>query len=271
MATLTRAELSERWERQTQWPLIISAVLFLFAYAVPIIAPHTPREIKVVCNWVDWITWGLFAVDYVVRLGLAEDRKRYLLRHWLDLLIVALPLLRPLRLLRLLPLISVLNRRATSLLRGRVAMYVAVGSSLVAFVAALAVLSVERGRPGSTIENFGDSIWWAAETMTTVGYGDVYPVTLWGRTVAVGLMICGIGLLGTVTATLASWLVEHVSATEASDTARLLARIDQLEAKIEALHGQPSAPPAGPQDLGPDLGPDPGPDPGLPAVPPRPQ
>lgn len=241
MATRTRAELGERWERLTQWPLIVSAVLFLFAYALPIIDPSVPRIVKIVCNWVDWVTWAMFAVDYVVRLVLADDRRRYLLHHWLDLLIVALPLLRPLRLLRLLPLISVLNRRATMLLRGRVALYVAVGSSLVAFVAALTVLSVERGRPGANIENFGDAIWWAAETMTTVGYGDVFPVTAWGRTIAVGLMICGIGLLGTVTATLASWLVEHVAATEASDTQRLLARIDQLEAKIETLHGRPPA------------------------------
>ena len=236
MATRTRAELGERWERLTQWPLIASAVLFLIAYAVPIIDPHVPHVVKVVCNWVDWVTWGMFALDYFVRLALAEDRRRYLVRHLLDLLIVALPLLRPLRLLRLLPLISVLNRRATSLLRGRVAMYVAVGSTLVAVVAALTVLSVERGRPGANIENIGDALWWSAETMTTVGYGDVYPVTAWGRVIAVLLMICGIGLLGTVTATLASWLVDHVSATEESDTERLLARIAQLETKIETLH-----------------------------------
>lgn len=249
MATLTRAELGARWERATQWPLIVSALLFLFAYALPIIEPGVPRLVKVICNWVDWITWGMFALDYFVRLVLAEDRRRYLLQHWLDLLIVALPLLRPLRLLRLLPLISVLNRHASMLLRGRVAMYVAVGSSLVAFVAALTVLSVERGHPGANIVNFGDALWWAAETMTTVGYGDVYPVTAWGRVIAVGLMICGIGLLGTVTATLASWLVEHVSATEESDTQRLLSRIDQLETKIEILHQRLPAPPS-PRDGG---------------------
>lgn len=235
MATRTRAELGERWERVTQWPLIISAVVFLFAYAVPIIDPSIPRWAKHLCNYLDWGTWALFVLDYAVRLLLAENRPRYLLRHWLDLIIVMLPLLRPLRLLRLVPLISVLNRRATSLLRGRVAMYVAAGSSLIAFVAALAVLSVERHRPGANIENFGDAIWWAAETMTTVGYGDKYPVTAWGRTIAVGLMVCGIGLLGTVTATLASWLVEHVAAEEQSETSELLIRIDQLEAKIDAL------------------------------------
>ena len=232
-----RAGLAERWERVTEWPLVVAALVFLAAYAIPIVDPSIPPSVGYACYWLGWLTWLLFVVDYLARLFLAENRRRYLVRHWIDLLIVALPLLRPLRLLRLLPLISVLNRRASSLLRGQVAVYVAVGSSLVAFVAALSVLNVERGQPGGNIENLGDALWWAAETMTTVGYGDKYPVTAVGRIIAVGLMVCGIALLGTVTATLASWLVEHVSAAEKSDTARMMARIDRLEAKLDLLRG----------------------------------
>jgi voltage-gated potassium channel len=126
--------------------------------------------------------------------------------------VIVLPLLRPLRLLRLIPLLSVLNRRAQTGLRGRVAIYVAGGASLLAFVAALAVLDVERSSPDANISDFGDAIWWAVTTMTTVGYGDRYPVTSVGRVVGFGLMLGGIALLGTVTATLASWLVETVAA-----------------------------------------------------------
>ncbi len=249
MAKGDRAERAERWERVTEWPLVVAALVFLAVYAIPIIDPTIPPSVGIACYWLGWLTWLLFVFDYLMRLFLAEDRRRYLVRHWIDLLIVALPLLRPLRLLRLLPLISVLNRRASSLLRGRVAIYVAVGSSLIGFVAALSVLSVERGQPLSNIANFGDAIWWAAETMTTVGYGDKYPVTAAGRTIAVGLMVCGIALLGTVTATLASWLVEHVSAAEESETARLMARIDRLESKLDLLRAPvsgegPARPPA---------------------------
>ena len=136
----------------------------------------------------------------------------YLGRHWYDVLVIVLPLLRPLRLLRLIPLLSVLNRRAQTGLRGRVAIYVAGGASLLAFVAAIAVLDVERSSPDANISDFGDAIWWAVTTMTTVGYGDHYPVTGIGRAVGFGLMLGGIALLGTVTATLASWLVETVEA-----------------------------------------------------------
>jgi voltage-gated potassium channel Kch len=97
-------------------------------------------------------------------------------------------------------------------LRGRVGIYVAGGASLLAFCAALAVLDAERSSVDANITDFGDAIWWAVTTMTTVGYGDHYPVTPAGRLVAFGLMIGGIALLGTVTATLASWLVETVAA-----------------------------------------------------------
>ena len=85
---------------------------------------------------------------------------------------------------------------------------------LLAFCAALAVLDAERSSPDANITDFGDAIWWAITTMTTVGYGDRYPVTSVGRLVAFGLMIGGIALFGTVTATLASWLVETVAGRE---------------------------------------------------------
>ena len=147
---------------------------------------------------------------------------------------LALPLLRPLRLLRLIPLLSVLNRRARVTLRGRVAVYIAGGASLLAFCAALAVLDAERSSPNANITDFGDAIWWAVTTMTTVGYGDRFPVTDTGRLVAFGLMMGGIALLGTVTATLASWLVETVAAEkEQAEDIQVVVR--RLEDKIDRL------------------------------------
>jgi voltage-gated potassium channel len=128
-------------------------------------------------------------------LALADQRLRYLGRRWYDLVVILLPLLRPLQLLRLIPLLSVLSRRAQTGLRGRVAVYVAGGASLLAFVAAIAVLDVERSSPDANINGFGDAIWWAVTTMTTVGYGDHYPVTGIGRAVGFGLMLgdCAFG------------------------------------------------------------------------------
>jgi voltage-gated potassium channel len=212
-------------------------LVFLAAYALPVLDPDLPTWLLDLCRWLSWITWGIFVVDLVVRLALADERLRYLVRHWYDLLVIVLPLLRPLRLLRLIPLLSVLNRRAQIRLRGRVGIYIAGGASLLAFCAALAVLDAERSSPNANIRDFGDAIWWAVTTMTTVGYGDHYTVTAAGRLVAFGLMIGGIALLGTVTATVASWLVEAVAA-EKEQAEDLQITVRRLEDKIDRLAAQ---------------------------------
>jgi voltage-gated potassium channel len=213
---------------------MIAAVVFLAAYAVPILDPDLPTRLLDLCRSLSWVTWGIFVADIMVRLFLADQRVHYLARHWYDVLVLALPLLRPLRLLRLIPLLSVLNRRAKIRLRGRVGIYVAGGASLLAFCAALAVLDAERSNPEANITDFGDAIWWAVPTMTTVGYGDHFPITAAGRLVAFGLMIGGIALLGTVTATLASWLVETVAA-EKEQAEDLQVTVGRLEDKIDRL------------------------------------
>lgn len=152
------------------------------------------------------LTWALFGIDYLVRLFIAEDRRKFFVGNLFDFLVLALPLLRPLRLLRLVTLLSVLNRTGSPGLRGQVVTYAAGGTALLVLCGALAITEAERSRPGATITSFSDGLWWAVTTMTTVGYGDTYPTTATGRVVAVVLMVAGIALLGVVTATLASWL-----------------------------------------------------------------
>jgi voltage-gated potassium channel len=74
----------------------------------------------------------------------------------------------------------------------------------------LAILDAEQDAPHANITTFGDALWWAATTVTTVGYGDRFPVTTQGRFIAVALMAVGIGLVGAVTAAVAAWMVRQV-------------------------------------------------------------
>ena len=215
-----------------EWPLTVAALVFLAAYAWPILDPGLPDGVDTACAVVGWTVWVLFAVDYVARVRGADDRVSWVVRHPLELVTLVLPMFRPLRALRLVTLLRVLNRSAAGNLRGRVAIYVTVGSSLVAFVAALAALEAERGAQGASITSFGDAMWWASTTMTTVGYGDTFPVTTTGRFVGVGLMVGGIALLGTVTATFASWLVNAVR-DEQEETED---QLDIVRAELRALH-----------------------------------
>lgn len=201
----------ERWERRTDVPLILLAVAFLVAYAVPVIHPALDPGLLDVLNIVSWTVWGAFAVDFAIRIVLAEQRGRYALKHWYDLALIALPLLRPLRLLRLVALFRVLDRSVAASLAGRALVYAVGAATFSVFMGALAVLDAERASEAANITTFGDALWWATATVATVGYGDFTPVTLEGRVVAVMLMIVGIGLVGTVTGAMASWLMQHGS------------------------------------------------------------
>lgn len=226
-------ERVERWERAVEWPLMIAACLFLIAYAIKII--YRPvGVVDAIAEATLWTTWGLFAVDYVVRLVVVENRWRWFYRHLIDLAIVVLPMLRPLRLMRFLTIIALLNRGAGTRLRGKVVVYTVGGTVLLIVLAGLAVLDAEQGG-GGDIQNVGDAVWWAFVTITTVGYGDYFPVTLTGRVVAVGLMIGGIALIGVVTATLASWIVERVSDDTQRKTHATQAQVEELRDEIREL------------------------------------
>ena len=245
MSTQTRLE---RWERQSEWPLMAAALVFLVAYAWPILNPGLDGDMAETLALITWAAWALFVVDYLVRLTLATHRGRFFVHNIFDLLVVALPLLRPLRLLRLLTLLHVLNQHVAGSLRGKVVTYVVGATGLVLFVASLAILEAERGTPGANIETFGDALWWSASTVTTVGYGDQFPVTAAGRLVAIALMLCGIALIGVVTATFASWLLDKVKEVEESTQAATRRDIQELTREVAELRGALSvtqAPPAG--------------------------
>lgn len=228
-------ERLRRWERRAEWPLALGALVFLAAYAWPVLDPGLPTTWRHACDAVNVTIWVAFGVDYAVRLSLAPRRWEYFWRHLLDLAVIALPILRPLRLLRLVVLLKVLNRRAADSLRGKLAVYVPGATLLLLVCAALAVLDAERGHPGASINDFGDALWWAVSTISTVGYGDHVPVTATGQFVAAGLMIGGIALLSVVTASIASWLLERVRAVEESAQAATRADIDALAREIREL------------------------------------
>jgi voltage-gated potassium channel len=201
------------WDRRVDWGLTAMAVLFLVVYAVQVLARpqaawHDGLEVVLTAIWV------VFGLDYLVRIGLARRRWRFVYTHLIDLAILLLPMFRQLRALRVITVISVLNRQLRDDVRGRVVVYVAATVALVGFVAALAVLEAERDVPGASITTFGDAVWWTITTISTVGYGDRYPVTFEGRVVAGALMVTGIALLGVVTASIASWFVANLRRME---------------------------------------------------------
>lgn len=234
MTEQCRGACLSAWERRSEWPLTAIALAFLAVYAWEVIADLHGAEragTELAMN----AMWAVFIVDYLVRLALAPQRGRWFVRHLFDLAVVALPVLRPLRLVRLIALIGVLHRGAGMALRGRITAYTASGVTLLVVVSSLAVLDAERGAPGTPIRTYGEAVWWALATITTVGYGDLAPVTAVGRWAAVLLMIGGVALAGVVTATLASWIVSLVAEESAEQEAATRAQVEVLQRQVTAL------------------------------------
>ena len=222
------------WERATEWPLTGAAVVFLAAYTREVLA-NTQGGTKDAAELVIDAVWVLFGVDYLVRLALASSRSRWFLHHLPDLAVIALPILRPLRLLRLVTLVGIMQRSAGTALRGRITLYTVGSAALLIFTSALAALDAERHEPGASIRAFGQALWWALTTITTIGYGDTTPVSTEGRCIAALLMIGGVALIGVVTATLASWIVSLVEEENAEQEAATQAQVATLQQQVSEL------------------------------------
>jgi voltage-gated potassium channel len=269
---LVENERVRAWERRTGPWLIALAVLFLVVYAVPVLWPDLPPGWRQACRTANLVIWALFGADYAIRLATADNRKAFARGNLFDLVVLLLPTLRPLRLLRLLTALTILERRAEKLTRGKLAVYVGATTAVLVVVGALAILDAERGH--GNIDSYPDALWWAVVTVTTVGYGDTFPVTGLGRAVAVGLMLCGIGVLGFVTGSLASWVLERVSSVEESheatrtEVADVLAEVRALRDEVAALRAAAGPGPSVGDPLGPSAGPSTGGTPGPPGPPP---
>lgn len=230
-------ERRARWEARTELPLIGAAVVFLGAYAWPILDADLSDGASAACRAINIAVWVLFGADFAIRLALAERRAHFVVVHWLDVLTLALPMLRPLRALRAAVALNLLARRGRAFARRGVVASVVAAIAVIGLIASLAILDAERGNPEANIRSFGDAVWWAIATVTTVGYGDHYPTTTEGRYVAIGLMLMGIALLGVVTASLASWFVERMSAAEQAEQ-RTEVELAALTAEVRALRAE---------------------------------
>jgi voltage-gated potassium channel len=225
-----------RWETVTYWPLTVVALLFVIVYTVQVIG-RLDGGAQTVTNIVIGGTWIVFAVDYLARLLLARPRGRWFRAHLFDLAVVFIPTLRPIRLLGALTRLASFRRSAASSLRARLIVYGLGAALLMIWQISLWVLSVERDAPGADIRSFGDAIWWAFCTVTTVGYGDFAPVTPAGRFFAVLLMAGGVVLVGLIVATFSSWVMERV--TRGHEEQRPATRGD-VRRILEALDARPA-------------------------------
>ncbi len=184
--------------RIVTYPLFVLGLLFLIAFAIMLTPNPDDAELRF-ARVVIPVTWLIFAIDYAIGIMLAPDRWHYVRSHVLQATALLFP---PLRILMLFHVLRVLQ--STPIRRGdRARTYVLYATTLLLAVSSILMVYFERKAPNANITSFGDALWWGGETVSTVGYGDYYPVTVPGRLVAAVLFVNGVALLSIITAGLA--------------------------------------------------------------------
>jgi voltage-gated potassium channel len=242
--TKDKGEAFQRFSRAVDGPLMVLALAMIPLIVVPLVADLSPGQARAVLA-VDYLIWAAFAVEYVVKLYLAPQRWRFVKANIPDLVIVVVPMLRPLRVLRSARLLRLLGlarvvafaveglQETREVLRRRGLSWVLLIVLALNLVAAALVLTFERGMTNGNIHSYPDALWWAVTTITTVGYGDRFPMSPAGRGVAVVLMVSGIALFGVITASIAAYFVEQKAEQDlAGRLDRVLERLDAIEAKL---------------------------------------
>ena len=229
--------LQRQWER----PLDLLVILAALA-TIPIVILQERQFDHLAVSVIDWVIWAIFLVEYVFGITVVKSRKSYVGRNWLGLAVIVfsfplLPdLLASIRVVRVARLIRVLAvtgrglRAMRSSLAGQSLVYVGALTTLLTFSAAALMSVIE---PETVNSDFASSLWWAVVTVTTVGYGDIAPVTPIGRALAVVLMLSGLGLLSTLAASISAYFV-------GSDTdLAILAiheRLERMERMLEQMN-----------------------------------
>ncbi len=219
------------WEERSSTPMFVASVLYLLAFAAPIMSTRIQEPYDGYLNIIQMILWGLFAADYCIRLYLAPRRLYFITHNLMNLAIVLLPAWRIVSFLAMIHLTT--NRQYKRLSELAVKLFGYTAIFIIMF--ALAIYSVESSEPGAMIRDLPTAYWWTFTTLATVGYGDVYPVTGIGRVIAVIVMLYGVGLVAVATGALASWIIEKIGGREEQEYPATKADVDDLRQEISEL------------------------------------
>jgi voltage-gated potassium channel len=189
---------------------------------------NLPKEISRLLYYSDNLICVIFFYDFCFRFYKAENKLQFMRWGWIDLLscVPAIEYFRAGRIIRLIRVLRIIRAfRSTKkfihyIFRNKAQgalTTVSILAILLIIFSSIAILQVEKD-PNSNIKTAEDAIWWAYVTITTVGYGDKYPVTTEGRLIACVLMTAGVGLFGTFTAYIASWFVADKKTKEKTES-----------------------------------------------------
>jgi voltage-gated potassium channel len=232
-----------------QLVVLVLSVYVLVAMLVEGLVTLPPETSRLLAQ-IDVLVCGVFLTDFFVRLYRAPRKLAFLRWGWFDLvssipMVDSLRWVRVVRLLRILRILRavrsarvVLGFIFRSRIRGTFAS-VALGMVVIVITSSIAILHAERHAGEPNIKTGGDALWWSVSTMTTVGYGDRYPVTPEGRLIAATVMVAGCGVFGLFTAGVASLFLQEAEKQEKAHFELVLSELKRIEEKVDALARDP--------------------------------
>lgn len=232
---------------------LILSFLALFVISALLFLPITP-EMHHLLIGLDFLICSIFILQLCVDLIRASDRRNFMKRHWIDF-IASIPMIEPLRYARIFQILRLIlvirsgraimkqllaNRRETTIasILLLLVLMMTLGSSFMLFV--------EAKDPHANIQSGGDALWWALMTISTVGYGDHFPVTTAGRVIATVMILCGVGIFGMISGLITSLLTSpdkkqllNAQREQAllhqivNQQNKILQRVDDIESKLD--------------------------------------
>lgn len=197
------------WQKKMALPTLILSLVYTVSFVYPIYWYPVAHSVKGLCLIINYVTWAAFAVDYGVQMKLAPEKRKYFKTHVFELILIAVPFFRPLRALRALVFTTQASIRSKKALIKSIPVVMTGAAVVMIVIMGAAILDIERNAVGSNIHTPMDALWWGLVTITTIGYGDKFPVTTEGRLVAAVLIIFGVAMISTLTASFAAWILSH--------------------------------------------------------------
>ncbi len=220
-----------QYQRIAFWPLTLLSFTFLFVFCASNFHFAIADDNSEVFGLIDNLIWGIFVVDYLIMFFLAEKKVNFLKTHVPQLIVVVVPFLRVLRVARLILMLTNLLGMVKNRILVSIPVYALSASALFVIIGAAAIYDAEYADPGSSIKTRGDAFWWAGALIFSYFYNETPPVTEAGKFYGFLLTLCGLSIVGTITATFAGWLIAQVKEIE-SDSTKILEKLEQIERKL---------------------------------------